>query len=126
MGIEDLSEIKSLVIFQKDNNLDKKDNLDTLPELPAVYAICGRVNNQAVNPRYVGESENLRVTIQQHFDKSGFSEDECCREFMFSIKTKVLVYELMPSSSKEERLVRKNEWELKYKPVCNKELNEIH
>src|SRR5258708_6283901 len=103
ISVGEQESITALVIFQKDNNLDGRDNLDSLPETPAVYALCGRVNNQPANARFVGESENLRRAIRQHFDPSASVGDECLREFMLSIKTKTLLYELLPVSSHEER-----------------------
>jgi hypothetical protein len=45
---------------------------------------------------------------------------------MLSIKIKKMVYELLPGSTAEERNGLRMVWEEKYKPVCNKELNEIH
>jgi len=113
--------IKKFVLFQKDNNADGKDNLDMLPGLPAVYAVGERVNGQAANLRYIGEAGNLRESIKKHFDKTHSEEDECFKEFMLSIKIKVLIYELIPSSTHEERLVIKKEWENRYKRDCNKE-----
>ncbi len=120
------SEIKKLVIYQKDNNLDHRDNLDDIPTGPAVYMICGRVNGRAANPRYVGETNNLQKAIKKHFDKSVKESDSCFKEFILSIKIKELVYQLLPGSKKEDRLLKKTEWSDKYQPKCNEELNEIH
>lgn len=123
------SGINTLVLLQKDNNLDGKDNLDSLPDLPAVYAICGRVNGKPANPRYIGETSNLREAVSKHFDRSETGDGgchECFKEFILSIKIKELVYSLMPDSSQEDRLIAKKEWETKYKPDCNKLMNEIH
>lgn len=123
---EEQAGIRSIVIFQKDNNLDGKDNLDTLPGEPAVYAICGRVNEKPANPRYIGTSENLRQAVSAHFDGSQPAVSDCFREFMLSIKIKELVFQLMPGSSEGERAAAKEKWEKQYKPECNKELNEVH
>ncbi|MBD0259619.1 MAG: hypothetical protein ICV83_28195 [Cytophagales bacterium] len=120
------SATRSLVLFQKDNNLDGKDNLGSLPEAPAVYAICGRVNGTPANPRYVGETDDLQRAVRMHFEASEPGQDECFKEFMLSIKTKVLLYEVLPGSTGEERQAKKREWEATYKPVCTKELNEVH
>ncbi|WP_217602608.1 hypothetical protein [Chitinophaga sp. GbtcB8] len=117
------------VLLQKDNNLDKNDNLDDLPETPAVYAVCGRVNGQPANPRFIGETGNLRAAIRSHFETTDTNGDvctQCFKEFMLSIKIKELVYTLLPDSSPEERSSVKKEWEEKYKPNCNKQLNEVH
>lgn len=126
IAIEDQAGINRVVLFQKDNNLDGKDNLDTLPELPAVYAVCGRVNGKPANPRYIDVTENLKQSVKMHFDGSQPAVTECFREFMLSIKIKELVFKLMPEASEEERAVAKENWEKQFKPECNKELNEIH
>jgi hypothetical protein len=120
--------VQSLVIYQKDNNLDQKDNLDLLPAEPAVYAVCGRINNQAANPRYVGETDNLQEAIKSHFDpkRPAPEGNECFKAFMLSIKIKALIYELLPDSSGEERANKREEWVKKHKPTCNEALNEIH
>jgi len=124
--LDEHSKIKRLMVFQKDNNLDGKDNLDTLPSSPAVYAVCGRVNGQPANPRFVGETENLREAVKLHFDKSETGIDEYFKEFMLSIKSKELLYEELPDSSQDDRMLLKKKWESKFNPQCNKELNEIH
>ena len=128
VNLEEDSQTKSLVIYEKGNNLDGKDNLNELPAKSAIYMICGRVNGQPANPRFVGESENLQEAIRCHFDEKVPAEkgNECFKEFMTSIKIKTLVYVTVPGLSAEERLKRKEEWEEKYKPKCNEELNEIH
>lgn len=118
--------VANLVIFQQDNNLDRKDNLDELPAEAAIYAVCGRVNGKPANARYVGETDNLREAIKKHFSASEPQPSPCFREFMQSIKIKELVYQLMPGAGKGDRLLRKELWEEQYRPNCNEELNEIH
>jgi hypothetical protein len=112
------------VLFQQDNNLDQRDNLHELPETAAVYAICGRVNNQAANCRYVGETENLRQAVRAHF--SPLEPYESLRNFMQSIKIKELVYQPMPASTREEREQKKQEWESRYRPAFTDERNRIY
>lgn len=126
IAIEEQTGINRVVLFEKDNNLDGQDNIDTLPDVPAVYAVCGRVNGKPANPRYIDATENLRQTIRSYFDRSQPAPNECFKEFMLSIKIKELVYQLMPEASVEERAAAKEQWEKKYKPACNKELNQIH
>jgi excinuclease UvrABC nuclease subunit len=120
------NKMKSFVLNQKDNNLDKQDNLDELPTDPAVYAICSQVNGKAANARYVGETNNLQQAIKSHFDKNVNQPTDCFKEFMQSIKTKNLVYETLPDASEEERSKLKKTWEVKFDPRCNEELNKIH
>lgn len=124
--IEENSSIKTTIIYQRDNNLDKKDNLDTLPATSAVFAICGRVNGEPVNPRFVGETDNLQQAVKKLFDPTENFPSECFRDFMLSIKTKQLVYELLPDARQEERINIRNNWQEKFKPECNEQLNEIH
>lgn len=123
------SEVITQTLFQRENNLDGKDNLDELPELAAVYAVCGRANGKPANPRYIGETDNLRAAIKEHFNRTeaDLNEREACfKEFMLSIKIKELVFQLMPEATKEERIKLQNEWTEKYKPDCNKELNQTY
>jgi hypothetical protein len=49
--------------------------MDQLPGQPAVYAICGQVNGLPANPRYIGETDNLRKAIIGHFDKQQTGPD---------------------------------------------------
>lgn len=124
--IEENSTVKTTILYQRDNNLDKKDNLETLPATPAVFAVCGRVNGEPVNPRFVGETDNLQQAVRKLFDPTEKFSSECFRDFMLSIKTKQLVYELLPDTRQEERINIKNTWQEKFKPECNEQLNEIH
>ncbi len=113
-----------VILHKKDNNLDGKDNLDELPIEKAVYAICGRINGSPANCRYVGETVNLQEVVRKHFSQG--EEDSCLKFFMQSIKTKVLIYELMPMAGEAELLLAKSQWEAEFKPECNDELNKIH
>jgi len=115
------------VIHQRDNNLDKIDNLDELPEHAAVFAVCGRVNGKPANPRYVSQTANLRKETQKLFDKNEPApvDAECFKEFMMSIKTKELVYKILQNLSEPERLDVKNKWIKNFQPQCNEALNEI-
>lgn len=122
------SAMRCQVIHQKENNLDGIDNLDQLPEEPAVFAVCGRVNGKPANARYVAATSNLRKEIQNLFDKhqpapAGF---ECFKEFMVSIKTKALVYKLVSGAAESARDNEKTKWMDRFQPKCNEELNEIH
>jgi hypothetical protein len=124
--VDDGANLKRTVIYQKDNNLDQLDNLNSLPEGPAVYAVCGRVNGEPANPRYIGEALNLREQVKNHFNKLISQPTPCFGEFMQSIKIKELVYELLPGASDEERKQKKEEWERVFKPSCTEVLNEVH
>jgi len=115
--------VESLIIYKHDNNLDGRDNLNQLPRERAVYAIAGRINSEAANYRFVGVTDNLQAAVKLHF-----SENEpraCLRNFMQSIKIKMLVYQLLPEYSPEEADRKLQEWESQYKPECNDKLNEV-
>ena len=45
-----------LTIYHKDYNLDKKDNLEEVPESPAVFGIFAIIHEKPVNCRYIGEA----------------------------------------------------------------------
>ncbi len=119
---------KTQMLLQQENNLDKKDNLDELPTSPAVFAICGRVNGKPANPRYVNISNNLRETVKLLFDKddTSLNVSDCVKSFVLSIKIKTIIYQDINDLIEQQREEIKMEWERKYKPECNEQLNEIH
>lgn len=109
-------------------------NLNELPERKAVYAIFAqdKETKKPINCRYVGETDNLMERIKAHFSietdnlmerlKAHFSieeQNECLKSFMQSSKTKLMIYELMPNSTKEDRLIKEKEWISSYQPKCN-------
>ena len=102
------------VIYERNNNLDKRDNLDELPGEKAVYAIYSRINGRAANCIYVGETNNLQSAIMSHFQPSELNTG--LKDFMQSIKLKALVYTLMPDSTKEERMRIVSEWKKEKQP----------
>jgi hypothetical protein len=116
--------VRQLVLQHKDYNLDKKDNLDDLPALPAVYAICGRVNGQPVNARFVGATEDLLSAVKSHFGET--EGNDMLRNYMRSIKIKMLLYKAMPYSTEEEREAARQEWENRMQPKCTDELNQVY
>ena len=98
-------------------NLDDID-LDDLPQRKAVYAIFARhkETKKPIHCRYVGETSDLQERTKAHFSKG--EKNDCLREFMQSNSIKLMRYELMPNSTKEERLERQEEWTEKYNPRC--------
>jgi hypothetical protein len=98
-------------------NLGSTD-LDDLPKRKAVYAIFAqhKETNKPINCRYVGETHDLQERTKAHFSMG--EKNECLKEFMQSDKTKLLQYEVMPNSAKEERLEAEEEWTKKYNPKC--------
>lgn len=97
-----------------------KDNVGNLPNRKAVYSIWAksRETNKPINCRYVGQTDNLRERTQRHFGEQ--EENECLKKFMQSDMTKIMIYELMPNSTEEQRVVKESEWIKKYNPECNK------
>lgn len=106
--------VVQLEIFHKDYNLDKKDNLDTLPEDGAVFGIFGIIHEKPVNCRYVGEAANLRKAVKELFENPG---DEGFGKFMQGPWIQMLVYELTPSE--EERAEAVKQWTEKHSPKCD-------
>jgi len=123
MELKTRQEVSDFVLYKKENNLDQVDNLHELPELPAVYAISGRINGVPANCRYIGITQNLCESIKKHFSDS--ETHVCLRQFMQSIKIKTLNYEVTLDFSSEELTKKKEEWEKRFKPECNDKLNEV-
>lgn len=100
-------------------NLSEMD-LDDLPKRKSVYAIFAQSESslEPINCRYVGETDNLEERTKAHFGTK--EQNECLKEFMQSTKTKMMTYELLPDSSKEDRLKKEKEWINELKPKCNK------
>lgn len=95
-------------------------NLDDLPQRKSVYAIFAQSKDtlKAINCRYVGETDNLEERTKTHFSEN--EKNECLRKFIQSDKTKLMIFELLPNSDKEERLLKEKEWITALKPECNK------
>ena len=123
ISLDQLNATANQVIHHKENNLDKKDNINELPDQQAVYAICGRVNGQLANCRFVGATDNLQKSVRSHFE--GGIDDACVDTFFSSIKTKMIVYKVLQDSSNEELEALKKSWTEMLNPVCNEELNEV-
>jgi len=124
LNLDGESQLRRLVLLQSENNIERRDNLDLIPEARAVYAICGRVNGDLANPRYVGKTDNLQQSIRNHFDKAFIEDDSCFKVFVLSIKTKELVYQLVPDNY--SLFVKYKEWKERFRPNCTEELNKIH
>jgi hypothetical protein len=123
LAVESNGAVHALMINHQQYHIDHIDNLDTIPSVPAVFAICGRVNGVPANARMTGESENLQQSVRDLFSGKGAP---CITTFMQSVKTKILLFELMEESSAQERIAKKQAWERKFKPLCNEELNKVH
>lgn len=117
-------QMTEVLLFKKDNNLDGKDNLDSLPPGKAIYGLFGRINGRPANCRFIGTTENLREAVKHHF--SDRETKVCLRTFMQSIKIKFLVYQPLTNEKPADIEGIQMDWEQKFKPDCNDELNRIH
>lgn len=97
-----------------------KGNVGKLPNTEAVYSLWtdNRFSKELLACKYVGETEHLRGRIQEHFSEE--EKNPCLKKFMQSNNKKIIKYELMPSSTKEQRRAKESEWMEKYKPECNR------
>lgn len=95
-------------------------DISDLPKRKAVYAIFAesKRDGSPINCRYVGETDNLEERTKTHFSDS--ENNECLKEFMQSEKTKLMIYELLPHSDKEERLEIEKKWIAEHIPECKK------
>jgi hypothetical protein len=124
INLEGQEGISRLVLQHKDFNLDKKDNLDSLPAQAAVYAVCGRVNGQPVNARFVGATDNLLAAVKAHY--SDAEPNEQLKLFMRSIKIKELLFKPMPGVDAPAAKETLEAWEKTFQPECNEELNKVY
>lgn len=103
-------------VYHKDHNLDKKDNLEELPEEKAVFGIFAIVDEKPVNCRYISETENLQQEIKNIFENP---LSEAMKEFMQGPWIKMVQYELTPGSSVGERQKAVSEWTQEHEPKIN-------
>ncbi len=103
--------VVQLNVYHKDYNLDKKDNLDTVPAEAVVFGIFAIIHEKPVNCRYVGETTNLRQAIRDLFEKP---EGEGMKKFMQGPWYKLVLYEPMPAEEDRKKAVE--EWTKKHIP----------
>ena len=115
-----VSPIVRLEIRHGDYNLDQLDNLGELPEEPAVFGIFAIINDQPVNCRYVGETENLRGVITSLFESP---PGEGLRQFMQGPWIKMLLYEKAVGLTNPERQSVVSQWARTHKPAVDREGN---
>lgn len=100
-------------VYHKNYNLDKKDNLDTLPTQPAVFGVFAIIHEKPVHCRYVGETSNFQQAIRDLFEKP---EGEGMKKFMQGPWYKMVLYELMPEASEDDRKKAHEKWTKDYTP----------
>jgi hypothetical protein len=91
----------------------EKDSLGNLPAEGCVFGIFAMIDEAPVNCRYVGESENLSESVRALFEHPAGAG---IGKFMQGPWIKMVQYELMSGSSKEEREKVVKEWRQRYKP----------
>ena len=110
--------VVKLEVYHKEYNIDDKDNINELPEEPAVFGIFGIIHEVPVHCRYVGSTDDLRKSVRDVFENP---ESEGLKKFMQSPWIQMLCYELLPKSSGEERKQKKEEWIRDYEPKVTEE-----
>lgn len=95
-------------------------DLEKLPEKEAVYAIFtkDKEEQKPISCRYVGETDNLMERTKAHFSTG--EQNERLKSFMRSERIKIMLYELMPNSTKEARLMVERKCVSSYRPEYNK------
>ena len=102
-----------MVVSHQDYNLAKDDNLHQLPITPAVFGIFAILDEEPVNCRYVAESENLHESVKDLFEnKSG----EGLQKFMQGPWIKMILFRIMPGSTRDERKAAMKIWVDRYNP----------
>jgi hypothetical protein len=113
-----LTTVHSFEIWHKDHNLSKKHNMHDVPQESAVFGVFGIVNEEPVNCRYIGETDNLRDSIVSLFEHP---ESEGMKKFMQGPWIQMLQYELMPGSSRNDRLKVASEWTQRFNPKIDED-----
>jgi hypothetical protein len=110
--------VVKMEVYHKEYNIDDKDNIDELPEEPAVFGMFGIIHEVPVHPRYVSSTDNLRKSVREVFEKP---ESEGLKKFMQSPWIQMLCYELLPNSTEEDRKKAEEEWIRQYEPKVTDE-----
>lgn len=103
-----------LTVYHKDYNLDKKDNLDSIPEKPAVFGIFAIIHEKPVHCRFIGQSDNLRKAVRNVFENP---QTEGLKKFMQGPWIQMLVYKEI--ESEEERKKAEEDWKKEHNPKCD-------
>jgi hypothetical protein len=104
---------KRIEIWHKDYNLAKKDNIQEVPAGKAVFGIFGIIDDEPVNCRFVGETDNLRESVKHLFE---YPEGEGMKKFMQGPWIQMLQYQLLDDFSPEYRGAITAQWKHQYKP----------
>ncbi|MET3878913.1 hypothetical protein [Chitinophaga sp. OAE865] len=110
--------IQRIEIWHAEYNLQHKDTLRELPEEKAIFGVFGIVNDEPANCRYIGETDSLHTAIKDLFREPA---NEGLKKFFQGPWIKMLQFELLPESSRENRLELVKDWETKYIPKIDEE-----
>lgn len=103
-------------IYHKDYNLQNKDNLNNLPDSPAVFGIFGIIHDTPIHPRFVGATKNLRDEIKGLFEHAASNG---LKKYMQGPWIKMLSFELCNGLSDEELKAKKDAWIREYEPMVD-------
>jgi predicted solute-binding protein len=104
--------VTDMPVFHREFNLDKKDNLHEVPAIKAVFGVFAIVNDEPINCRFVGKTENLRKTISELFESAPSTG---LKKFMQGPWYKVLRFE--EANEELEPLQKKvDQWSQLYLP----------
>jgi hypothetical protein len=104
--------IQAVEICHSPFNLKQKDNLHQLPSSGAVFGIFAIVNEQPVNCRYVGYTDNLQQTIRALFQDAGGG----LKLFMQGPWIKMVKYQITGAVTAGEQQQLVDEWNRQYHP----------
>jgi hypothetical protein len=110
--------VVKMEIFHKEYNLDKKENLDELPETPAVFGIFSIIHEVPVHCRFVAATDNLRKSVRDVFENP---QGEGLKKFMQGPWIQMLCYDEMKDSSEEDRKQKEADWIKQYEPKITDE-----
>jgi len=98
-------------------NPDK--NIEQVPDKAGVYGYWAKSKNTGKQGKckYVGQSDSLRRRLREHL--SDDEDNQCLKDFVKKYVI-IMVYDLMPNSSEDDRMKKEKEWVQKYSPECNK------
>ena|SRR5579859_5225955 len=113
MQMESVSTTERMVVCHRNYNLGNQDNVHELPAGPAIYGIFAIIDEEPVNCRYIGETGNLQEAIKHLFENA---HGEGLQKFMQGPWIKMLQFQLMPGSAKQERQKAMNVWVQQYNP----------
>lgn len=111
--METLERTGQVEIWHEQFNLDGKDNLSDLPDEKAVFGVFGIVNEEPINCRFVGSSDNLRDTVKELFEAPPSAG---MKKFMQGPWIQSLKYELLQDADDQKRKKAVDEWTSQYAP----------